>query len=323
MNKQIFVKDIAKENISVDDLFIAVKKGIFSSKNNTRYMSVTLRDKTGTIEGKVWDNVDRIDGQFEKDDLVFVKSRSRIFQEKPQLNISDIRKAGPDLSLDDLRAFYPGSEAGSDQLNNEYNKTISEIRHPHLRSLLDVFNSRKDLLERFFVVPASIGVHHVYIGGLLEHSLSVAKMGRQAAETVGADADIVSAGSLLHDIGKIEEITVKGGFKYSDEGRLLGHITLGVILLDELIKGIRGFPVPLGDVLKHIVISHHGMEEWGSPRRPMCIEALIVHYLDNLDAKVVGVKEHMRDNMEDEKWTEYHRLYESRFYRLPEGNHGD
>jgi len=168
-------------------------------------------------------------------------------------------------------------------------------------------------------VPASLGVHHVCLGGLLEHSVSVAEMALRAAAFTGADPDIVVAGSFLHDIGKVEEIGSKGGaFAYSDKGRLLGHITLGITLLEGLVSAVEGFPPFLADVLKHIILSHHGEQEWGSPKKPMCIEALVVHYIDDLDAKVAGVKEHMISNMEDEKWSQFHKLYESRFYRIPE-----
>jgi len=153
----------------------------------------------------------------------------------------------------------------------------------------------------------------------MQHSLNVAKMGRQAALLVGGDPDVIVAGALLHDIGKIEEIDYKGGgFGYSDRGRLLGHITLGVMMLEELIAPLKDFPIALGDVLKHIVLSHHGQAEWGSPKNPMCVEAIVVHYLDNLDAKVMGVREHMEAAMENETWTQFHRLYESRFYKIPE-----
>jgi len=174
------------------------------------------------------------------------------------------------------------------------------------------------MMEKFFFYPASIGVHHIYVGGLLEHSLSMVRMARHVVNIVGGDLDIVLAGCLLHDIGKIEEIDVKKGFKYTDRGRLLGHISLGVMILEELLREVKDFPAHIADVLSHIIVSHHGVEEWGSPKKPMFIEALIVHYLDNLDAKVMGVKEHMKDNMEDERWSEYHRLYESKFYKIPE-----
>ena len=177
----------------------------------------------------------------------------------------------------------------------------------------------KALLDRFFLLPASVGVHHVSIGGLLEHSVTVAEMARHAASFMGGNPDIIVSGSLLHDIGKVEEIAFDGGaFSYSDRGRLLGHITLGIILFEELASRVDGFPDALADVLKHIILSHHGEAEWGSPKKPMCIEALVVHYIDNLDAKVMGVKEHMSQNMESEKWTQFHRLYESRFYKIPE-----
>jgi 3'-5' exoribonuclease len=318
VKKQIFVKDINRENIDVNDRFIVIKKDIFSSKNNTKYMSLRLKDRTGTIEGRVWERVDELNGLFEKNDIVHVQSRSRLYQERFQLNITDVRRVEGEISLEDMKEFFPENESGNEKLKEEYFKLVSEIKNPHIVSLFTSFHDRKDMLERFFLFPASIGVHHMYIGGLLEHSLSMAKMGKLVVDIVGGDKDVIIAGSLLHDIGKIDEINIKGGFKYSDKGRLLGHIALGIVTLKGLIEKVDGFPDYIADVLAHIIISHHGVEEWGSPKKPMCIEAMVVHYLDNLDAKIMGVKEHMKENMEDEKWTEYHRLYESRFYKLPE-----
>lgn len=305
--------------MEVNDPFMVIKKGIFSTKNNTKYMNVGLRDKTGTIEGKVWDNADAFSSLFDKNDIVSVKAKTRFYQGKPQLNINDIRKTDGKLTLEDMRDYFAESEAGIDLLKEEYQNIIRQINEPAIASIFSVLKNRGDVLEKFFLYPASIGVHHVYMGGLLEHSLSLTKMAINAAKNIGGNIDIIIAGSLLHDIGKVEEIEINGGFKYSDRGRLLGHIAIGVMMLEEFIKDIPGFPAHLSDVLAHIIISHHGVEEWGSPKKPMCLEALMVHYLDNLDAKAMGVKEHMRNNMENEKWTEYHKLYESRFYKLPEG----
>ncbi|OPY67601.1 MAG: 3'-5' exoribonuclease YhaM [Syntrophorhabdus sp. PtaU1.Bin050] len=319
MKKSIYIENIAKEHVQVNDYFIVTRKGTFSTKDNRKYMSLGLRDRTGTIEGKVWDRVDELQGLFDKDDIVYLSSRSVAYQGKLQLKITDIRRSEEDIPLDAMKAFLPQGERVNELLRDEYFSLVKEIRNPHLSTLFSKLNENKELLERFFSFPASVGVHHVYFGGLLEHSVTVTKMAKEATTTVGGDVDVVAAGSLLHDIGKTDEMHLKGGFKYSDKGRLLGHITLGIIRLEELIRLIDGFPPKMGDILKHIIISHHGVEEWGSPRKPMCIEALIVHYLDNLDAKVAGVKEHMRDNMEDETWTAWHRLYESRFYKLPEG----
>jgi len=318
MNKTIFVEDITEDQTVINDCFVVVKKGTYTTKNNSKYMNVSLRDKTGVIEAKIWERVDELNNLFDKNDIVAVKSRTRLYQEKLQLNITDIRKVDEELSFDFIRQFFPEGEVRNDTLREEYRKIIGELKNPHIRSLFTVLNEKRDMMEKFFFYPASIGVHHVYVGGLLEHSLSMVKMAQHVVDIVGGDHDIVVAGCLLHDIGKIEEIDVRKGFKYTDRGRLLGHITLGVMLFEELIGEIKNFPCHIADVLSHIIVSHHGIEEWGSPRKPMFTEALIVHYLDNLDAKVMGVKEHMKDNMEDEKWSEYHRLYESKFYKIPE-----
>ena len=318
MRKNIFAKEINKDGMEIHDHFVVTKKGTFSSKNNTKYMSIELKDRTGVIEGKVWDNVDEASRLFEKNDLVSVKAKSRLYQEKPQLIITDIRKVENMVSLEDMSEFFPEGETGIDKLKKEYFQLLNEINDPHIASVFSSLTGRHDILEKFISFPASIGVHHVYMGGLLEHSLSIANMGKYVADKVGVNKDIIIAGCLLHDIGKVEEIQVRGGFRYSDRGRLMGHIALGVIIFEELIKDIKDFPEHIADILAHIIISHHGVEEWGSPKKPMSIEALVVHYLDDLDAKVMGVKEHMKDNMADEKWTEYHKLYESRFYKLPE-----
>jgi 3'-5' exoribonuclease len=319
VKKTTYVADINDEHSEINDFFIVVKKGIFSSKNNTRYMSVALRDKTGVIEGKIWDRVDELSGLFEKNDLVRVKGRSRMYQQKPQVTIADIRRVEEDLPLNGMRDFYPESGPGVEHFRKEYGRLVSSLRDPSIRALFTAFENKGDLLEKFFHFPASVGVHHMYIGGLLEHSVSMAKMGTYAADVLGGNVDVVVAGSLLHDIGKTEELMVKGGFRYSDRGRLMGHIALGATMLTELIREVEGFPQEMSDILSHIIISHHGVEEWGSPKKPMCVEALIVHYLDNLDAKVMGVKEHMKSNMEDERWSEYHRLYESYFYKVSDG----
>jgi 3'-5' exoribonuclease len=323
VKKHIFVKDITKEHMDISDLFIVTKKGVFSTKNNTKYMSIGLRDATGVIEGKVWERVDELHDTFDKNDLVYVKSKSRFYQEKPQLNISDIKRINEILTLNEMKAFLPEGQRGNDMVREEFMGLVDSIQSSSIRSLFSVLTERSGLAEKFYSYPASIGVHHVYLGGLLEHSVAVAQMAKEAVKFCGGNLDVVIAGSLFHDIGKIDEMETKGAFRYSDKGRLLGHIALGVVIFEALVKEVKDFPPQISDILKHIIISHHGVEEWGSPRKPMTIEALIVHYIDNLDAKVMGVKEHMKENMEDELWTTYHRLYESRFYKIPEGINGD
>lgn len=315
--KRLFIKDITNDS-EVNDYFVVAKKGVYNSRNNKKYMALRLKDSTGSIEARAWDAVDELSVGFEKNDIVYVQSRARAYQDAVQLNVTAIRKVEEDLSIDDMRDFYPQSEAVDDGLTGRFDALVQGFSNPSIVALFERLGARKDIMERYFSYPASVGVHHVSISGLLLHSVTVAEMGRRVAPLSGGDMDLVVAGALLHDVGKVEEITVKGGFRHSDRGRLLGHITLGVMLLDELLDGMENFPPHVADVLRHIIVSHHGETEWGSPKRPMCIEALVVHYLDNLDAKTVGVKEHMKESMEDENWTQYHRLYESRFYKIPE-----
>jgi 3'-5' exoribonuclease len=316
--KRIFVSDIDKDT-DVKDFFLVAKKGIYSSRNNTKYASVKLKDRTGSIEARIWDRVDELAANFERNDIVYVESKARMYQEQLQLNVTNIRKETRDLSPEEIKEFYPENASGTERLVEAFNRITDEIKNEHLARLFKELKGRKGLLDKFFLFPASVGVHHVSIGGLLEHSVMVAEIARNAASSMGGDPDIVVAGSLLHDIGKVEEIAFDGGsFSYSDRGRLLGHITLGIMILEDIASAVDGFPVALADVLKHIILSHHGEAEWGSPKKPMCIEALVVHYIDNLDAKVMGVKEHMNNNMENERWTQFHKLYESRFYKIPE-----
>jgi len=316
--KNIYIKDITGENIEIEDLFMVRNKAIYSSKNNTKYINLELKDKTGTIDAKLWDQVDYFNNLFDKNDIVRVKAKSRVYSGRPQLTIIDIQKIENEISMNDYKDFFPSSEKDIEELKLEYYNLLEQIQNPFIYSFFSLFNSKEDMRERFFLFPASIGVHHMYLGGLLEHSVNVASIAYKIADLTGGDKDIIIAGSLIHDMGKIEEMEFKGRFRYSDRGRLLGHIGLGVMMFETLIKEIENFPSYIADMLTHIIISHHGTEEWGSPKKPMSIEALIIHYIDNLDAKITGVKEHMKEKMEDDRWTEYHRLYESRFYKTPE-----
>ncbi len=315
--KRLFVKDLVRD-ADVNDYFIVARKGLYLSKNNTKYMTLVLKDRTGSIEARVWERAEELGSLFERNDLVYVESKAKMYQESLQLSVTNLRRVEQELKPDELKEFYPESKSANDDLQKSFFGLVSGLKNPHLGALFVELGKRKDLLERFFYLPASIGVHHVYIGGLLEHSVNLAAMAKCIAPLTGTDEDLLVAGCLLHDVGKVEELKIKGGFSYSDKGRLLGHITLGIMLCDNLIAAIDGFPEYLGDVIKHIILSHHGEAEWGSPKKPMCLEAMVIHYLDNLDAKVVGVREHMQGNMDDETWTQYHKLFESRFYKLPE-----
>ncbi len=316
MSKTRFVQDITRGGDEVNDLFIVTKKGTYTARNGSRYMMIGLKDSTGSIEGRVWKNVSDFERLFEKGDIVSVQSKTEEYQGKIQLHITYIKRLDNEFAVCEMEHFYPCGDKPRTVLEKEYDEIVSGIRNEHLKKLFDVFNNDVQLKAKFLTYPASTGVHHVYVGGLLEHCLACAKMGMAIAPLIGGDRDIITAGSIFHDIGKTQELEITRGFRFTDRGRLLGHITLGVMLLEDLIGRVDGFPQELTDILTHIIISHHGLEEWGSPKKPMFPEALIVHHLDNLDSKVMGVKEHMRDNMADDRWSEYHRLYEAKFFKI-------
>lgn len=316
MSKTTFVRDITGNQHEVNDLFVVTKKGTYTAKNNTKYMMIGLKDATGSIEGRVWERVDELEGLFEKGDIVSIRSKARVYQDRLQLHVTDIRKLDADMAVSDIAHFYPAGEKDRDSLEKEYAQIVKEIGNPWLTKLLKAFHDNAQLRDRFFSYPASTTVHHVYVGGLLDHSLRMARMGMAAASLIGGDRDIIVTGSILHDIGKTQELDITRGFRFTDRGRLLGHITLGVMIFEDMIRLMDEFPQELTDILTHIIVSHHGLEEWGSPKKPMFPEAIIVHHLDNLDSKVMGVREHMRENMADERWSEYHRLYEAKYYKI-------
>lgn len=284
-------------------------------------MSLLLRDRTGAIEARLWeqDLVDKYNPLFEKGDIIQVTAKRTFFQGKAQLKVESIERPELEHSVKTLEKFYRRSKKSPQELGTDLLETVGKITNPYLKEFFARFQGRETLMDKFLSFPASIGIHHFYIGGLAEHSLNVARMAEMSIGIHGGNSDIIIAGSLLHDVGKTEELHFSGGFKYSDRGRLLGHISLGAMLFDDIRREMTTFPDELATIITHIILSHHGTEEWGSPRKPMCVEAISIHCLDNLDAKVTGVKEHMIENMENERWTEYHRLYESKFYTLAEG----
>ncbi|HOJ44274.1 MAG TPA: HDIG domain-containing protein, partial [Syntrophorhabdaceae bacterium] len=209
---KIFVKDIKDEGREIDDYFVVKTKGIYSSKNNTKYMSLELKDRTGIIDAKVWDHVDELGNLFEKNDIIRVRARTRFYQNKPQLNVMDIEKVEDDIPFSEIRELFSQGERDIEDLKAIYFSLLDEIENPYIQSLFEILNSNTEILERFFLFPASISVHHMYVGGLLDHSISVTFMCKNVAEFIGGDKDIIIAGSLLHDIGKTEEMEFKAGF---------------------------------------------------------------------------------------------------------------
>jgi 3'-5' exoribonuclease len=311
---KMFVSDI-KDRSQVDSVFLVREKITAMAKNGKPYLTLKLMDKTGEVEGKVWDNVDELSAAFGKDDFIAVRSKATVYLGKMQLVIGDLRRV-PDEEID-LANFLP--EAGRDigAMVDELAALLETLKDGYLKRLLAAFFDDPELLSLYRTAPAAKGMHHVYLGGLLEHSLAVAKLvDRIVPLYEGVNRDLLIAGALLHDVGKVREMAYSRSFDYTDEGKLLGHIMIGVEMVQEKIAAIGGVPPELAMLLKHMILSHHGQYEFGSPKRPKTIEATILNYLDDLDSKINGIKSHIGKEVDgSSRWTNYHRLYDRYFYK--------
>lgn len=313
MNKK-FVADI-KDRDQVDSVFLVKEKITAMAKNGKPYLTLRLMDKSGEVEAKVWDNVDQVGALFEKDDFLSVRSKASVYLGKLQLIISELRRVAEENVI--LADFLPETERSIQEMEEELASLVASITDTHLLRLLKSFFEDQDLMRLYRVAPAAKGMHHVCLGGLLEHSLAVARLVEQIVPLyTGLNRDLLIAGALLHDVGKVREMSYMRSFDYTDEGKLLGHITIGVEMLHEKIVAIPEFPLELSMLLKHMLLSHHGQYEYGSPKRPKTLEATILNYLDDLDSKINGIKTHIKkEPMNGSRWSAYHRLYDRYFYK--------
>lgn len=312
--KEIHVEDI-RENTSVEGVFLVLSKRAGTTRRGDPFLSLTLGDRTGEIEAKVWDHVVEMGKLFEKNDLIWIHGRAEVYQDRQQLVISDLRPV--DEKEVDPGDFLPRARRGLEDMFKDLKAHLRKVKDVYLKALLKSYFHDKDLIERFKHAPAAKRLHHVYIGGLLEHTLSLLRLVDQVAPLYPeVNPDLLRAGAFLHDIGKVFELSYSRGFDYTAEGRLLGHIVQGLKLLDEKIALVQGFPDFLTLHLKHLIISHHGQYEYGSPRRPKTLEALLFYYLDDLDAKMNGVGNFIsQQEGEDPDWTVHHGIFGRPFYR--------
>jgi len=311
--KQHYVGDM-KAGDGVDDVFVLAEKTLAQKKDGNSYLTVTLADKTGSIGGVVWDDVERIAGAADSGDFVKVTARVTEYRGKLQATVRSMSKYPPDGI--DPGDFLPASRHDVDQLFERLVQMTDGLGDPFIKALLKAFWADRDLVTRFKQAPAAKLMHHAYLGGLLEHCLSMAVLAdKMARHYSGVNRDLLMAGAVLHDIGKVREFDYHTHIDYSDEGRLVGHIVIGLEMIDEKLAGIDGFPEDMATLLKHMVISHHGAQEFGSPEPPKTIEALLLHYIDEIDSKVNGVREFVASQDPGEAWTAYHRVLGRHFYK--------
>jgi 3'-5' exoribonuclease len=313
-SKAVFAKDI-KTGDKISEVFLAAEKNLAYSQKGAPYLNLRLRDRTGELDGKVWENALAWDKVFKKGDLIRIQARALSFKNAIQLSIIELRKV-EDGEVE-LADYFPVARGDLDQMFAGILDFVRQVKTPCLAALLQAFFGDEAIAALFRRAPAAKGFHHVYIGGLLEHTLSVVRLLEKAAgHYAGINRDLLLAGGLLHDIGKIYEFSYERIVEYSDPGRLIGHIVMGVEMVDRKIAAIPDFPEQTAMELRHLILSHHGVLEYGSPKRPKTLEALIVHYMDDMDAKVNAFQETIREaRAEESDWTPYHRLFDRYIYK--------
>jgi 3'-5' exoribonuclease len=309
-----FVKEI-KDRDQVNAVFLVKDKILAMAKNGKPYMNLRLMDKSGDIEAKVWDNTELLDKQFDKDDFVKVRGKASVYMNKMQVVIAEIGKVPEEEVV--LADFLPESQRDGAGMRRELIDTVAALGNRHLKGMMEAFLADEAFLGLYCQAPAAKGMHHVYLGGLLEHSLSLVKLVKSIVPLYsGINEDLLIVGALLHDVGKIHEMSFGRSFDYTDAGKLLGHITIGVELVDEKIRTVEGFPRELALLLKHMLLSHHGQYEYGSPKRPKTVEATILNYLDDMDSKINGIQSHIaKETASTSRWTVHHRLYDRYFFK--------
>jgi 3'-5' exoribonuclease len=317
--KKVFVEQI-RERDWVESPFLVRDKIMAMAKNGKPYMTLKLIDRSGEVEGRVWDRVDEWNGLFDRDDFLLVKGKASVYMGKMQVVIQELERL-PENAVE-LADFLPVAPRDPADMLAELRSRVSALEDGNLRALLEAFLADPEFLQRYTTAPAAKAMHHVYIGGLLEHSLAVAGLADDVCRRYpGLDHDLLVTGALLHDVGKVAELSYLRSFNYTDDGKLLGHIVIGVEMIEERLRRLPDFPRPLATLLKHLLLSHHGQYEYGSPKRPKTLEAVILNFIDDLDSKINGVRTHIeREPESDSSWTSYHRLYDRYFFKGSEAS---
>jgi len=300
---------------SVDQVFLVARKELRMSRKGSQYIDGEVMDRTGSLPMRMWDATEAISESFAVEDFVQILGKVDSYQDKLQLIARKVSKV-KDESVSKAE-FVPATDKDVDEMEQKLRQILRTVEDKHLIALLGAFFKDKELIAKFKECPAAVQMHHAYLGGLLEHTLSLAKLAvRIEPDYPNLRKDLLLTGVFLHDLGKIQEFSWERGFQYTNEGNLVGHLIIGVAMLEEKARGIDGFPQHLLDLLKHLILSHHGEYEFGSPRLPMTPEAIVLHYIDNLDAKMHAFQKAINEDQDPSSdWTEYNRMFGRRLFK--------
>lgn len=308
----LWVKDI-KVDDQVSGLYVAKVKRVGLTKKGDPFLSITLADRTGDIEARVWEKAEEFSSLFEEGDILDVEGYASSFRDQIQLTLL---KLGVSEDGGDPALFLEATSKDVTKMMASLREIVRGIKNSHLKALVEGFLSDRHFMALFKKAPAAKAFHHCYTGGLLEHTGSVCEMSKSVGEHYPElDSDLLLAGALLHDIGKIRELKYDVTIDYTDEGRLLGHLILGVAMVYEKLAALKNFPQGLSLQLKHLILSHHGQYEFGSPKRPKILEAFALHLIDDLDAKMNGLSRFMTRDRREGAWTDFNKLFERYFFK--------
>ena len=310
--------DTFREGMHIADVYLCKNKQIALTKNGKEYGNLVMQDKTGTIDAKIWDLGSPGVGEFETMDYVHVEADVTLFQSSFQLNVRRIRRAqeGEYVEAD----YLPVSKKDIKKMYEELLGYIRSVKNPYLQKLLNgYFVENAAFAKAFQFHSAAKTVHHGFVGGLLEHTLSVTKLcDYYAGYYPMINRDLLLTAAIFHDVGKTRELSRFPENDYTDDGQLLGHIIIGTEMVGESIRSIPGFPEKLATELKHCILAHHGELEYGSPKKPALLEALALNFADNTDARMETMIEALRSGGDNKGWLGYNRLLESNIRKTTE-----
>ncbi|MFQ5779090.1 MAG: 3'-5' exoribonuclease YhaM family protein, partial [Terriglobia bacterium] len=308
--KSVYVADLAQhESQGITSYFLVQSKEVRSTREGKPYLALRLADRTGTVEARLWDAGAQVESSFERNDVVKVEAMVETYRGRRQLKLKRVRRAREEeVELDE---FLPQTREDVEKLFAELLAVARGVGHRHLRELLLAVLEDAELAERLKRAPGAKVLHHAYRGGLLEHIVSLCRLCRLAAQNYPqVDLDLLLTGAILHDLGKVYELSYDRAFDYTTAGNLVGHIAIGLELLGRKMDALEGFPPELRVLVEHLVLSHHGRLEFGSPVTPKFTEAVLLHYLDDLDSKMEAVRSSLAAAEEagrEGEWTDWNR----------------
>ena len=308
----LWIKEI-QEDERVSGCYLVKEKRVLKTRNGKSFLSLTLADRTGEIPAKVWERAEALSSLFIEGDIIQVVGHAGSYRDQIQITVSEL---DPLKEKPDPEIFLESTPEDPSEMMRSLRQILRGVQDVNLKGLVDSFLGDRKFVARFKTAPAAKSFHHSYLGGLLEHTLSVCQMAIQvAAHYPQLNRDLLITSAFLHDIGKIKELGYDLQIDYTDEGRLVGHVVLSVTMVDEKLRGLKDFPEPLAIRLKHLILSHHGQYDFGSPKEPKFLEAFALNLIDDLDAKINGLSRFMERDRHEGVWTEFNRMFGKYFLK--------